>query len=192
MARLQGQAAENPAWSRSGYWLHPDGSVLEYDFDLEEAPEPERWAQGVTLFHNPGALSPLPFGTLPCTSEWRRENGRFHRVVRGLHTMTSLMTSDGRPSHAAPRAPLEAPLRPNSPEWLVALERLDPRRAILHRVCVEQAESVEVCSICGDRPSQLYRHLMAPVAISHILLCSECHDFQTNLGMPLTSVPAAE
>ena len=44
-------------------------------------------------------------------------------------------------------------LIPNSVEWLLALERLNPHQAALTRAIVAKAGTEKVCAVCGDPPA---------------------------------------
>jgi|SRR6478736_993328 len=90
-----------------------DLAILSYGYDPNDptAP-PEKWAQGVTIFHNPVAKIALPIGALPCTSFFTVEDGSVRREVIGLHTVTSFMLvhgdADEEPEETDPPFPRRA------------------------------------------------------------------------------------
>ena len=85
------------ALTREGWYyaVHQGGELFErqYKFQVGEASSPqESWAEGVTVFHNPNALIPIPTSLLPCTSHFSVEDGRLTREVIGFHPLTSFTT----------------------------------------------------------------------------------------------------
>ncbi len=91
--------------TRSGSCLGPGDTVVidavEYEHALGDPDVPrETWSQGVTVFHNPRAIHPLPLGALSGTSTFMRSDGRVERTVSAFHPLTSMMQVD----HLAPAA----------------------------------------------------------------------------------------
>jgi hypothetical protein len=66
---------------------------------------------------------------------------------------------------------------PHSPEWFSILEAYDARQAGRTRQVIKQAESPDVCSICGDTPAMDYK-LVHPVpaarSVPTLRLCDDC------------------
>ncbi|OYY43520.1 MAG: hypothetical protein B7Y56_11750 [Gallionellales bacterium 35-53-114] len=82
--------------TREGLYYAPqsDGGIeiREYKFLVDKPSSPkESWAEGVTVFHNPNALHPIPTTLLPCTSYFSVNDGFLTREVHGFHPLTSLM-----------------------------------------------------------------------------------------------------
>lgn len=78
-------------------------------------------------------------------------------------------------SSAAPQSP--DPLVPHSSEWFLALERCNPVQAAHTRSIIKQADSRDVCSICGDVPAKDYRlvgHAIQEGAVTTLRLCDDC------------------
>lgn len=79
---------------RSGTCLIPDenGDVLIRDFRYlvanPEAPI-ETWFQGLTVFHNPKAIIPLPQNILKSTNVYKIRDGRLIREVNDFHPLVS-------------------------------------------------------------------------------------------------------
>jgi len=73
--------------------------------------------------------------------------------------------------------PMTHYLKPNSPEWLAALESFDQVQAAHTRTILRAAGREDVCSICGDEPASDYK-LVSPKpyrdAVATIRLCEDC------------------
>jgi hypothetical protein len=81
---------------RSGFLYQDHGgpthSVGQYRYLVGDPSVPvETWQQGVTMFLNPYAARPLALNNLPCSSIFFSDDDGLHRLVRGLHTVTSFM-----------------------------------------------------------------------------------------------------
>ena len=68
-------------------------------------------------------------------------------------------------------------LKPNSETWLVALAKTNPEQAAHSKQIIELAGSTEICSICGDSPSQDYQLVgieLGSDAVATARLCKDC------------------
>jgi len=68
-------------------------------------------------------------------------------------------------------------LKPNSPEWLEALEAFNPIQAVATKQIIKSAGSEEVCSICGDDEAKDYKIIANAIpkdAVATIRLCDDC------------------
>ncbi len=70
-----------------------------YDLDAKDAPR-EGWGQGLSLYHNPNAIHPLPLDLIPCAYHFRKDGNLtsflpdFHPYVS--QTMVLLARKNGR------------------------------------------------------------------------------------------------
>jgi hypothetical protein len=74
-------------------------------------------------------------------------------------------------------------LKPNSEAWLTALAKIDPGQAAHARQIIKSAGSIEICSICGDSPSQDYQLVGIKLdedAVATIRLCKDCLTIRRN------------
>ena len=96
--RLAKGAIDQPNVSavRHGFCMINVGSVYEireYEYQVGYSSAlDETWGQGVTLFLNQNATVPIDANAIPCTSVLSVKDGRLHRDVHGVHTLTSFMT----------------------------------------------------------------------------------------------------
>lgn len=75
----------------SGYFeADPDVRNFLYLIGHEATPK-ETWYEGVTIFHNPWATTPLPVGFLPSSSHFITEGDNTFRQVTGFHPLASGM-----------------------------------------------------------------------------------------------------
>jgi len=84
------------------------------------------------------------------------------------------------------------PLRPHTAEWFAALEVWDPPKAAMTRKVIELAESVNVCSICGDDPANDYRleEAYRPASgVDTLRLCDDCLAIRKLNGDPFILFP---
>ena len=66
--------------------------------------------------------------------------------------------------------------KPHTPEWFAALEAFDPIKAAVTRIVVA-SQGANVCSVCGEGPSQDYELIdkqMQKNAVATIRLCDDC------------------
>lgn len=170
-----------------GYCAMDDTEVVrayEYVVGSRAAPA-EPWWRGVTVFHNPRAFHPLADGDLRCTSSFRVENGKLLRRVHGFHPLTSFTAITPRNGEALA-------LVPNSQEWLAAMEKRDPRKALASRMAVKMSGGrIDVCTICGDDPAAIFRDDTAPAdePLALIRLCDDCSRIQSSMGSRFTREP---
>jgi hypothetical protein len=80
--------------TREGFCQLPgdngDIAIQEYQYRVGELASPvETWCQGVTIFHNPNALIPLPDNYFKCTKVCRILSGKLNRRVTDFHPLTS-------------------------------------------------------------------------------------------------------
>ncbi len=80
--------------TREGFCLLPGEndniSIQEYTYRVGELAAPvETWFQGVTIFHNPNALIPLPDNYFKSTNVYQILNGNLNRKVTEFHPLTS-------------------------------------------------------------------------------------------------------
>jgi len=80
--------------TRIGTCLLPreDGDLLARDFEYRVADKTapiETWFQGLTIFHNPKALIPLPEDFFKSTNIYQVRNGRLNRRVNDFHPLVS-------------------------------------------------------------------------------------------------------
>jgi len=66
------------------------------------------------------------------------------------------------------------PLKPNSPEWLEALAKQNPSQAEMTRALIAKAGTEDICSVCGDEPSQVYRKRGSDADVDALRLCDDC------------------
>jgi hypothetical protein len=74
------------------YLAHKDGDFTLRDFSYvvgSEGTPKETWHEGVTIFENPNALSPLPRDFLPASSHVSVREACVYREVRGFHPVVS-------------------------------------------------------------------------------------------------------
>jgi hypothetical protein len=67
--------------------------------------------------------------------------------------------------------------KPHTPEWFAAMEAFDPIKATVTKIIVTSQGSLNVCSICGEAPSQDYELIdkhMQKNAVATIRLCDDC------------------
>jgi hypothetical protein len=91
-------AAQADGWppelegTRTCWYVDPEDGPINFKYALDHpfAPE-ESWWQGVTIFHNPRAIHPLPTRALQCSCEFREHEGTVDYEVYGFHTLTSSM-----------------------------------------------------------------------------------------------------
>lgn len=74
------------------------------------------------------------------------------------------------------------PLKPNSREWLEALAKQDPDQATITAAMVEAAGKEDVCSVCGDEPSLVYRKRGSVLDVDALRLCTDCLGIRRNKG----------
>lgn len=97
MGYQEGYKTDNIKLMRQGtYYNHdPNASMpLPFVHDLDEILE-ERggkapWGEGLTIFHNPYAQFPLPFGLFPDACEVNLENGYIVGYVPKFHPYVSM------------------------------------------------------------------------------------------------------
>lgn len=68
-------------------------------------------------------------------------------------------------------------LKPHTPEWFSALEKVAPHQAEQTRAVIRLAGRDDVCSICGDVDSADYKIVSeqsAPGVIDTLRLCGDC------------------
>ncbi|RYD84324.1 MAG: hypothetical protein EOP84_05810 [Verrucomicrobiaceae bacterium] len=94
--------AANFITERSGYGLFDTRpGILEFTYRLGHRATPrETWSEGVTLFLNPNATTPLPEGMLPASSVFALEGRDIVRTVRGFHPLASSQRFCQRPTSA--------------------------------------------------------------------------------------------
>ena len=81
------------AGQREGYFFDPHNGPKEYLYDLSDPGKPnEPWWQGVTVFHNPNAIHPLPQRALRSTCEFHCRDVYVDCQVYGFHPLTSFMS----------------------------------------------------------------------------------------------------
>lgn len=75
-------------------------------------------------------------------------------------------------------------LKPHSPEWFAALEKVNPNQAAQTKQILSLAGRDDVCSICGDDPAEDYK-LMSEQMISGVVatlrLCDDCLNIRRNM-----------
>ena len=77
---------------REGYFIDSHDGPSEYHYNLGSLGTPnEPWWQGVTVFHNPNAIHPLPKRSFRSTCEYQYRDGYFNCHVFGFHPLTSSM-----------------------------------------------------------------------------------------------------
>jgi hypothetical protein len=79
--------------------------------------------------------------------------------------------------HLVPKSASLPVLIPHSGEWFEALKKQNPHQAAVTRTIIELAGQTDVCSICGDRPSKVYRLIGSELLVQPVntfRLCSEC------------------
>ena len=67
--------------------------------------------------------------------------------------------------------------KPHADEWFEVLSRFNPPQALQPRMVIERAGQADVCSVCGDMPSNDYQVSedgLAPNAVATIRLCGDC------------------
>lgn len=82
---------------RTGLALIDELSLSGFRFKIGHEKTPvETWPEGVTLFHNPLAETPLPPDFLPASSWFVCEEGMVKRHVKGFHPFFSRMRTYAR------------------------------------------------------------------------------------------------
>jgi hypothetical protein len=74
--------------------------------------------------------------------------------------------------------------RPHTAEWFEALRSFDPTQAEMTKQIVELAGSVDVCSVCGDKPATDYKVIGRPFDPSTgatMRLCDDCREIQRSI-----------
>lgn len=77
---------------RHGTCYDPDPDAtkpLEFSYEVDDPPVLETWGQGLTVFHNPGALFPVPRGYFANAAEMYIEDGRLTADVPRFHPYMS-------------------------------------------------------------------------------------------------------
>lgn len=75
-------------------------------------------------------------------------------------------------------------LTPHTPEWFTALELCNQEQASATRQVVQLAKGVDVCSICGDRPTIDYKIVGTQFASgtgATIRLCDDCREVRRSV-----------
>lgn len=88
--------------------------------------------------------------------------------------------------------PVDAILRPHTPEWFAALELWNPQQAAMTRAAIETGGSVNVCSICGDQPANDYRleeERRPPGGVDTMRLCDDCLGIRHAMDEPFVRLP---
>lgn len=70
-------------------------------------------------------------------------------------------------------------LRPHTPEWFSALEKKNPKQAVMTRLVLSRAGRDDVCSVCGDHPAKDYGLEKTPDTIR---LCDDCLLIQQSMS----------
>ncbi len=70
-------------------------------------------------------------------------------------------------------------LQPHTPEWFEALCKLNPQQAAMTERILELAGRTDVCSICGDKNSVVYRMVAEPGLT--LRLCDDCKAMQKSM-----------
>ena len=84
---------------REGVCYQPDEPESTYVFRFRMgAPETPRetWAEGVTLFLNPNATTPLGEGALPCSCLYACDDTGVYRTISGFHPLSSATVMNPR------------------------------------------------------------------------------------------------
>lgn len=77
---------------------------------------------------------------------------------------------------------------PHSKDWFAALRRINPRQAELTERVIRLAGREDVCSICGDTESAVYRMVGDPGLT--LRLCDDCKRIQKDMhGASFDRVP---
>jgi hypothetical protein len=63
-------------------------------------------------------------------------------------------------------------LIPHSPDWFARLRAINPRQAAMTQQILKLAGRTDVCSICGDEDSAVYRMVAEPGLT--LRLCDDC------------------
>lgn len=75
-------------------------------------------------------------------------------------------------------------LKPHSPEWFTALEKVNPTQAAQTKQILSLAGRDDVCSICGDDPAADYKLVseqMTPGVVATLKLCHDCLNIRRNM-----------
>lgn len=92
MGYLCGVGNANLKMVRSGYAYNQQPYARDpsyFSYDLDDAPVRETWTQGLSIFHNPHCLHPLPDGLLPGATEHRLKKGQLVSTYTAWHPMSS-------------------------------------------------------------------------------------------------------
>lgn len=79
------------------------------------------------------------------------------------------------------------PLLPNSPEWIAALEKIDPPQAGVSRMFVQKLGHENFCVVCGDEPARDYQKDGSPLLMR---LCADCISIRKMQGEKLQPLNA--
>lgn len=75
-------------------------------------------------------------------------------------------------------------LKPHSPEWFSALERINPVQAVQTRKILSLAGRNDICSICGDEHSTDYKLVSEQTTsgvVSTLRLCEDCLNIRRSM-----------
>lgn len=75
-------------------------------------------------------------------------------------------------------------LIPNTPEWLSAVEKFNPKQAAATRELLKLSGRADVCSICGDRPATDFKRVdfnLPAQAFGTLRLCDDCLQIRRNV-----------
>ena len=68
---------------------------------------------------------------------------------------------------------------PHTKEWFAALRKINPQQAAMTEQIIKLAGRNDVCSICGDEESSLYRMVAEPTL--PVRLCDDCKRIQKQM-----------
>jgi hypothetical protein len=75
-------------------------------------------------------------------------------------------------------------LKPHSPEWFEALEKINPAQAAQTKQLISLAGRNDVCSVCGDEESFDYKLASEQITsgvVSTLRLCEDCLKIRKNM-----------
>ncbi|TXI85538.1 MAG: hypothetical protein E6Q40_07615 [Cupriavidus sp.] len=108
---------------------------------------------------------------------------RYFEMMADLHTLLATLHAQRVKTarewlkgqgFTIPDAP--PPPRPHTTEWFALLQHWDPPKAAKTQYVIERADSIDVCSVCGDDPASDFELRDAPPAgPSTIRLCDDCY-----------------
>lgn len=83
-------------------------------------------------------------------------------------------------------------IEPHSDLWFFIVDRVEPRLGQIARLSIQNEQSVQVCSSCGDHSARDYRIVNSDEAmpgVPSLRLCSDCVHIRQGFGEKLDIIP---